>query len=140
MAQKYTEARKEGNRKWDAANLDRLSLALPKGSRETIKAHATAHNESVNGFIGRAISETMERDGGETASEIAGKRPELTARAGVVSLSSETLEAAQRAADAAGEELPQFVARAVETQAQRDKSSLQMGLNPITGDKLEKAA
>ena len=32
-AQKYTEARKNGNRKWDAANLDRLSLALPKGKK-----------------------------------------------------------------------------------------------------------
>lgn len=62
MSQKYTEARKVGNRKWDAANLDRLSIALPKGSRESIKAHAQAQGESVNGFIGRAISETMERD------------------------------------------------------------------------------
>ena len=29
---------------------------------------------------------------------------------------------------------------AVETQAQRDKSSLRMGLNPATGDKLEREA
>ncbi len=64
MAQKYTEARKEGNRKWDAANLDRISIALPKGQKDTIKAHAEARNESVNGFINRAISETMERDSG----------------------------------------------------------------------------
>lgn len=27
-----------------------------------IKAHAQAHSESVNGFINRAIGETMERD------------------------------------------------------------------------------
>ena len=60
--QKYTEARKRGNRKWDAANLDRISIAVPKGHKETIKAHAEAHSESVNGFINRAIEETMERD------------------------------------------------------------------------------
>ena len=59
---KYTEAVKQSNRKWDAANLDRLSIALPSGSRDKIKAHAQAQGESVNGFIGRAISETMERD------------------------------------------------------------------------------
>lgn len=59
---KYTEAVKQSNRKWDAANLDRLSIALPAGSRDKIKAHAQAQGESVNGFIGRAISETMERD------------------------------------------------------------------------------
>ena len=61
-SQKYTEARKRGNRKWDAANLDRISIAVPKGHKEAIKAHAEAHNESVNGFINRAIEETMERD------------------------------------------------------------------------------
>ena len=62
-AQKYTEARKNGNRKWDAANLDRLSLALPKGKKAEIQAHAQAHGESVNAFISRANRETMERDG-----------------------------------------------------------------------------
>ena len=62
MAQKYTEARKEGNRKWDAANLDRLSLALPKGRKDEIKAHAEAQGKSVNGYISEAIEEKMERD------------------------------------------------------------------------------
>jgi hypothetical protein len=59
---KYTEARKNGNRKWDAANLDRISIALPKGSKETIKEHADSRGESVNGFINRAINETIQRD------------------------------------------------------------------------------
>lgn len=35
---------------------------MPKGNLDTIKAHAEEHGESVNGFINRAISETMERD------------------------------------------------------------------------------
>lgn len=59
---KYTEARKNGNKKWDAANLDRVSVALPKGQKEIIKSHAEGRGESVNGFINRAISEAMERD------------------------------------------------------------------------------
>ena len=62
MAQKYTEAKKEGNRRWDAANLDRLSLALPKGAKDAIKAAADAAGESVNGYIRTAIDERMERD------------------------------------------------------------------------------
>ena len=138
MAQKYTEARKEGNRKWDAANLDRLSLALPKGSREAIKAHAAALGESTNAFIKRAIDSQMERDGGGTASEIVQQAEGTTQGAGVVSLPSQTLEAAQRAAEAVGETVVDFMRRAVDTQAQRDESSLRMGLNPVTGDKLEK--
>jgi hypothetical protein len=59
---KYTEAKRDGNRRWDAANLDRLSVALPKGSKEAVRAHADSRGESVNGFIGRAIEETIERD------------------------------------------------------------------------------
>lgn len=43
-------------------NYDEIKVRVPKGEKETIQAHAEAHSESVNGFINRAISETMERD------------------------------------------------------------------------------
>ena len=46
-----------------ARTYDRVNLTLPKGSKEQIRAHALARGESVNGFIGRAIAETMRRDG-----------------------------------------------------------------------------
>lgn len=59
---KYTEARKEGNKRWDSQNLDRFSIALPKGSKDEIKAHAEARGESVNGFMRRAVFEQMKRD------------------------------------------------------------------------------
>lgn len=35
---------------------------MPKGKKDTIKAHAEAQGESVNGFINRAIDETMKSD------------------------------------------------------------------------------
>ena len=63
MVQKYTEKKKESNRRWDEKNLDRISIAVPKGNREKIKANAAARGETVNGFIKRAIDEAMERDG-----------------------------------------------------------------------------
>lgn len=69
---KYTEARKRGNRKWDAANLDRISIAVPKGQKEVIKAHAEARGESVNAFIGRAIDEAMERDKAASSEPVEG--------------------------------------------------------------------
>lgn len=59
---KYTEAQKKSAQKWDAANLDRVSVAMPKGKKDIIKAHAEANSESVNGFINRAIDEAIERD------------------------------------------------------------------------------
>ena len=42
--------------------LDEVRIRMPKGKQATIQAHAEAHSESVNGFINRAIQETMERD------------------------------------------------------------------------------
>ena len=62
MADKYTEKKKVSNQRWDSKNLDRVSLALPKGKKDTIKAHAEKMGESVNKFISRAIDETMEQD------------------------------------------------------------------------------
>ena len=57
-----------------AEKLDRINLTVPKGKKDTIKAHAEAHSESVNGFINRAIDETMERDNAApAASEGPGK-------------------------------------------------------------------
>ena len=35
---------------------------FPKGQKEKLKEHAQKQNESVNAFIVRSVSETMERD------------------------------------------------------------------------------
>lgn len=59
---KYTEARKTANKNWDSKNLDRISLAMPKGSKEALKAHAESMGESVNAFISRAVMEVAEMD------------------------------------------------------------------------------
>lgn len=45
-----------------AKTYDRINLTVPKGQKEVIQEHAAARGESVNGFIGRAITETMQRD------------------------------------------------------------------------------
>lgn len=60
---KYTDAKKEGNRKWDAANLDRISIAIPKGQKEMIKAAAEQDGESMNKFLARLIETELERRG-----------------------------------------------------------------------------
>lgn len=41
---------------------DRINLIVPKGEKDKIQKHAESVGESVNGFIKRAINETMERD------------------------------------------------------------------------------
>lgn len=61
-----SKAQQKAVHKYVRENYDRLELTVPKGQKETIKAHSEARGESVNGFIYRAIQETMQRDLGET--------------------------------------------------------------------------
>lgn len=161
-----SKAQQRAVTKYMKAKYDEIKVRVEKGQKDTIQAHAEARSESVNGFIGRAISETMERDSGRAAASGAVRqgagtapvgrvvyqvpaadtagRPQKAAETpvgvGAVSLPSETLEAAQRASEAVGEELPDFVRRAVDTQVERDKVSLRSGINPATGGKLDKEA
>lgn len=60
-----SEARKRANAKYNAKAYDRIQIVVPKGKKAVIKAHADKHSESVNGFINRAIDETIERDNGK---------------------------------------------------------------------------
>lgn len=41
---------------------DRISVTVPQGKRDQIKAHAESQGESVNGFVNRAIDEQIRRD------------------------------------------------------------------------------
>lgn len=41
---------------------DLLQARVPVGEKKLIAEHAASHGESLNGFVRRAICETMERD------------------------------------------------------------------------------
>lgn len=45
---------------------DEMRVRVPAGQKAVIKAHADAKNESLNGFVIRAMAETMERDNAAT--------------------------------------------------------------------------
>ena len=55
----YTEKKKISNRKWDSENLDRISIAAPKGTKERWKQAAEKCGQSLNHFI----YETVEKNG-----------------------------------------------------------------------------
>ena len=54
--------RNEYQKEYRKNNLKRVSLELPIKDYESIKDHTEQTKESVNGFIKRAINETIERD------------------------------------------------------------------------------
>lgn len=57
----FTEAQARAHKKYIARFVE-VKIRMEAERREVIRAHAEAQGESVNGFINRAITETMERD------------------------------------------------------------------------------
>lgn len=57
-----SKAQQKAVAKYTKANYDIYQIRMPKGRLDEVKAHSEALGASVNGFINRAISETMERD------------------------------------------------------------------------------
>lgn len=57
-----SKAQQRAVSKYMKENYDEIKVRVPKGKKEVVFTHAEAQGESVNGFINRAIDETMERD------------------------------------------------------------------------------
>lgn len=57
-----SKAQQKAVHKYVKEKYDRQGLTMPKGKKDVVKAHAEKMGESVNGFVNRAIDETMVRD------------------------------------------------------------------------------
>lgn len=55
------ESRKRANEKWLAKNYESITIKVPKGTREKIKAWADACGLSMAAYIQRACEEKAER-------------------------------------------------------------------------------
>ena len=115
---KISEARKRATAKYLSEKVEEFKVRVPMGRKAEIQAHAKGRDMSTNAFICAAIDAQIERDlcgdtGIITAQEAAGS-PRL-------SLPDEVMDVAQAAAQTAGETVEAFIARAIKTQADRDK-------------------
>lgn len=63
-----SEARIKANRKYHE-KFDDIKVRVPRGKRQEWQDYATARGESLNGFIRRAVEETMYRDAAEAEQE-----------------------------------------------------------------------
>ncbi len=121
------ESRKRANAKWDKENMTTLGCKIKRTQAAAFKAYCenqgSTSNTVLKDFVLGCIGEQ------ETTSK-AGEGPPG------VPLSPEALKMAQEAAESSGEAVPRFIERAVQTQAQRDKASLSLGINPATGGKI----
>lgn len=57
-----SESQRKAVAKYNAKSYDEIKVRVSKGNKDIIKAHAERNGESLNGFVNRAIDETMERD------------------------------------------------------------------------------
>ena len=62
-----SKAQQKAVNKYLQENYDRVSLMMPKGRKDMVKAQAAKNGESLNGYINRAIDEAMERDQRKTS-------------------------------------------------------------------------
>ncbi len=60
-----SKAQQKAVKEYMKKNYDELKVRVQKGQKEVIKAHAERKGESLNGFIKRAIDETIQRESGE---------------------------------------------------------------------------
>lgn len=102
----------ESIKRYEDKAYDKVLVRMPKGRKDEIQTFAAQTGESVNGFINRAIGEAM----GESPQKPAGAPQGMGAI-----LTPAALKTAQESAQRAGETVPAFIDRAVNTQAQRDK-------------------
>ena len=59
---RYTEAQARASAKYLSEKVEDIRIRVPKGQKAVIKAHAEKLDESMNQFVTREITETMERD------------------------------------------------------------------------------
>ena len=72
-----SEAQKKATAKFEKQKYDKVLIRLEKGNKDRIKTHAEQRGESLNGFIKRAIDETIKLDGDyDTLSEAKEIQPE----------------------------------------------------------------
>ena len=57
-----SDANRRAVAKYKKEIYDQIQLRVPKGGKDRLKAHAETQGESLNGFINRAISQTIQQD------------------------------------------------------------------------------
>ena len=119
-----SEAQKKATKKY-LDGLDEIRIRAKDGTKARWKAAAEERGQSLNQFIVDIVEAGI--DGSNSAQE----RPQAVG----LQLPTEALKAATEAAEATGEAVSKFVERAVVDQAERDKRSWSMGINPATGKK-----
>ena len=124
----------EYKNQWQKENCDRVNLTLSKGRKAELRSYAATTGESLNGFINRAISETIARDSSEKPADALQSVPGIpvpplqevatqAVSAPAMAISPEKLNQAKAHAEARREPISGFLARAIDETIERDKNA-----------------
>lgn len=56
-----SEARRRANDKW-REKFELIQFRVPKGKKQVLQEHAAERGESLNGFLNRAVDQTLSSD------------------------------------------------------------------------------
>ena len=81
-----SKAQQKAVAKYENENYDKFLLRfLEKGEKSQVQEHAKSRDESLNGFVNRAIKEALERDRNPDAKEPVKKKRPVVKKAGAAS-------------------------------------------------------
>lgn len=124
-----SDAKKKANAKWDSENMATLACKVKKDHADKFKAYCAGVGKTSNAILRDFVLESI----GEESPQ----KPAGAPQGDGAILTPAALKTAQEAAQRAGETVPAFVGRAVETQAQRDKVMQAMRTKEKAPDKSE---
>ena len=128
-----SDAKRRANARYQAKTIASLACRVKKEQAEAFKAHCESVGKTSNAVLKDFVL-------GCIGEQEPGAPQEAPGRPRGVSLPPDVLRVAQTAAAATGEAPAAFIARAVQTQAERDNAFLKMSINPATGDKMKREA
>ena len=117
-----SEAQKRASNKYNLEHMSTLGCKVKKAQATAFKAYCETQGSTSNTVLKDFVLGCIGEQEPRTAPETPQEAPRRPAGAGGISLHPEALRTAQEAAQSVGETVPQFVERAVETQAQRDEA------------------
>lgn len=127
-----TGAQKRASAKYQRENIASLACRVKKEQAEKFKAYCESMGKTSNAVLRECVLSCIGEAMGESPQKPAG-----APQGDGAILTPAALKTAQEAAQRAGETVPAFVGRAVETQAQRDKVMQAMRTKEKAPDKSE---
>ena len=127
-----TGAQKRASAKYQRENIASLACRVKKEQAEKFKAYCESMGKTSNAVLRECVLSCIGEAMGESPQQPAG----APQGEGAI-LTPSALKTAQEAAQRAGETVPAFVSRSVETQAQRDKVMQAMRTKEKAPDKSE---